>query len=253
MARKTRDHYAPKRNVSAFVHYQNAMRDSIKSRFPGISVSDFAKLTSDMYEQLPNVDKLAWESCSKADKQRFDREMELYEPPPGYDAKGNATMENLDEKRKRLQDSSRSIREVKLKPSSGYNASGNQQYLGQMNAAMAFPALVTPAPVIFAPMNSIAFEDGREENEFTRRDAESQTFYLNATRNECERPRPAMFAQDFPHEEETNWEERVLHNNFGDPPIGEGQGQIQIAFNAPAPVARRRGRPKKRKDKNAPK
>lgn len=42
-----------------------------------------------MYAELPPDEKEAWVARAEADKARYLHELSTYEPPPGYDAKGD--------------------------------------------------------------------------------------------------------------------------------------------------------------------
>lgn len=81
---------APKRNVSAYLHYQNAMRDEFKSQNPGMSFGQLSKFTSAMYAELASEEKALWTARAEEDKARFLQELAGYVPPPGYDAKGDS-------------------------------------------------------------------------------------------------------------------------------------------------------------------
>mmetsp|Transcript_40173 Transcript_40173/g.97034 ORF Transcript_40173/g.97034 Transcript_40173/m.97034 type:complete len:395 (+) Transcript_40173:305-1489(+) len=88
--RTNRDPNAPKRNMSAYLLFQNAMRDEFKSRNPDMSFGQLAKFTSAMYAQLPPMEKDTWVSKAEADKARYLQELSGYIPPPGFDPKGDA-------------------------------------------------------------------------------------------------------------------------------------------------------------------
>jgi hypothetical protein len=83
---------APKRNMSAYLIYQNAMRETFKAQNPGMSFGQLAKYTSAMYSELSPEEKEAWVARAEADKSRYLQELANYVPPPGYDAKGDAVM-----------------------------------------------------------------------------------------------------------------------------------------------------------------
>jgi high mobility group protein B2 len=85
-----RDPNAPKRNLSAYLLYQNAMRDQFKAVNPGMTFGQLAKYTSAMYAQLPPHEKEAWSARAEADKGRYLHELSTYVPPPGFDSKGDA-------------------------------------------------------------------------------------------------------------------------------------------------------------------
>lgn len=95
MAKNTkppRDPSAPKRNMSAYLLYQNAMRETFKNQNPGMTFGQLAKYTSAMYAEMPPQEKEAWQARAEADKQRYLHELSQYVPPPGYDSKGDAVI-----------------------------------------------------------------------------------------------------------------------------------------------------------------
>mmetsp|Transcript_28193 Transcript_28193/g.57212 ORF Transcript_28193/g.57212 Transcript_28193/m.57212 type:complete len:223 (-) Transcript_28193:309-977(-) len=75
--------------MSAYLLYQNAMREQFKKDNPGMTFGQLAKYTSHMYRSLTTEEKSEWEQRAAQDKVRFDAEMEAYVPPPGHDANGN--------------------------------------------------------------------------------------------------------------------------------------------------------------------
>lgn len=83
-----RDANAPKRNMSAYLLYQNAMRDQFKRENPGMTFGQLAKYTSHMYKNLTPEEKATWEARAQQDKSRFDEEIASYVPPPGHDSRG---------------------------------------------------------------------------------------------------------------------------------------------------------------------
>lgn len=88
--RNSRDPLAPKRNLSAYLLYQNAMRNTFKADNPGMTFGELSKYTSAMYAQLTTQQKAQWQERAEADKQRFLHEMSTYTAAPGFDANGNA-------------------------------------------------------------------------------------------------------------------------------------------------------------------
>jgi high mobility group protein B2 len=83
-----KDVNAPKRNMSAYLLYQNAMREQFKRENPGMTFGQLAKYTSHMYKNLTPDEKSTWEARAGQDKVRFDTEISAYVPPPGHDARG---------------------------------------------------------------------------------------------------------------------------------------------------------------------
>eukprot|EP00548_Thalassiothrix_antarctica_P006830 CAMPEP_0194140100 /NCGR_PEP_ID=MMETSP0152-20130528/9698_1 /TAXON_ID=1049557 /ORGANISM="Thalassiothrix antarctica, Strain L6-D1" /LENGTH=338 /DNA_ID=CAMNT_0038838219 /DNA_START=5 /DNA_END=1021 /DNA_ORIENTATION=+ len=87
-----RDPGAPKRNMSAYLLYQNAMREPFKAQNPGMTFGQLAKYTSAMYAELGPEEKEAWVARAEADKARYLQQLASYVPPPGFDAKGDAVL-----------------------------------------------------------------------------------------------------------------------------------------------------------------
>jgi len=88
-----RDPNAPKRNLSAYLLYQNAMRDTFRSHNPYMTFGQLSKYTSAMYAELTEDERKTWQGRAEADKTRFLAEMVLYTPPLGFDAKGDIIRE----------------------------------------------------------------------------------------------------------------------------------------------------------------
>ena len=88
--RSAKDPCAPKRNLSAYLLYQNAMRDQFKAQNPGMTFGQLSKFTSAMYAEMSPQEKAEWRARAEADKARYLADLAIYVPPPGYDAKGDA-------------------------------------------------------------------------------------------------------------------------------------------------------------------
>jgi hypothetical protein len=84
-----KDSNAPKRNMSAYLLYQNAMRDQFKRENPGMTFGQLAKYTSHMYKNLTPEERATWDARASEDKERYQRELAIYVPPPGHDIRGN--------------------------------------------------------------------------------------------------------------------------------------------------------------------
>lgn len=94
-----KDRNAPKRNMSAYLLYQNFMRDHFKRENPGMTFGQLAKYTSHMYRNLTPEEKATWESRAAQDKARYIAEIAVYVPPPGHDARGVLIEDNRPRKR----------------------------------------------------------------------------------------------------------------------------------------------------------
>jgi len=72
--------------MSAYLLYQNAMREQFKRENPGMTFGQLAKYTSHMYKNLTPEEKATWEARAQQDKARYDAEIAAYVPPPGHGA-----------------------------------------------------------------------------------------------------------------------------------------------------------------------
>jgi len=99
--KRDRDPTAPKRNVPAYLLYQNAMRNQFKADNPGMTFGQLSKYTSHMYKAITPEQKYVWEQKALQDKTRYGIEIAQYVPPPGYDAKGNIVVSALMAKKRR--------------------------------------------------------------------------------------------------------------------------------------------------------
>ena len=75
-----RDHNAPRRNLSAYLLYQNAMRDEFKRENPSLTFGQLAKYTSMMYKNMPAHERAKWDAIALEDKARYERDMQTYVP-----------------------------------------------------------------------------------------------------------------------------------------------------------------------------
>jgi len=73
-----KDPNAPKRNMSAYFLFSNAMRNTIKAQNPDASFGELAKLISQNYKSLPEKERKKWEKKAEQDKARYSKEMEEY-------------------------------------------------------------------------------------------------------------------------------------------------------------------------------
>jgi structure-specific recognition protein 1 len=61
--------------MSAYLLYQNAMRDQFKRENPGMTFGQLAKYTSHMYKNLTAEEKETWQNRAQQDKTRYDAEI----------------------------------------------------------------------------------------------------------------------------------------------------------------------------------
>jgi hypothetical protein len=86
-----RDIHAPKRNLSAYLLYQKAMRDTFRERKPELTFGELSQYTAAMFAEMPYCEKVMWHKRAKRDKKRYLKELAAYNPPAGYDHKGDLT------------------------------------------------------------------------------------------------------------------------------------------------------------------
>jgi hypothetical protein len=75
-------------DMSAYLIYQNTMRESFRSENPGMTFGQLSKYTSCMYHALTPEEKARWEQAAADDKARYVAEMADYVPPPGHTPNG---------------------------------------------------------------------------------------------------------------------------------------------------------------------
>mmetsp|Transcript_11818 Transcript_11818/g.14314 ORF Transcript_11818/g.14314 Transcript_11818/m.14314 type:complete len:203 (-) Transcript_11818:246-854(-) len=81
-AKKFKDPNKPKRNMSAFFLFSQAMRAQVKEENPDIAFGQIAKELSVMYKQLTDKEKKKWDKAAEKDKMRYLEQMKDYVPPP---------------------------------------------------------------------------------------------------------------------------------------------------------------------------
>ncbi len=76
--KKKKDPNAPKRNMSAFFIYSNAVRPQVKEDNPEAGFGDIAKLISRQYKALSEKELAIYQKKAVEDKERYQREMRIY-------------------------------------------------------------------------------------------------------------------------------------------------------------------------------
>lgn len=77
-AKKVKDKNAPKKNLSAYFMFTQSTREALKQERPGMSVTETAKELGVRWKELAAEDREPYEEMAKLDKQRYEREMEVY-------------------------------------------------------------------------------------------------------------------------------------------------------------------------------
>ena len=81
-ARKKKDPNAPKRARSAYLFFVSAVRDAVKQEFPELSFGETQKKLAEKYKQLSKDEKAKYDDMAAKDRERYEREMDNYTPPP---------------------------------------------------------------------------------------------------------------------------------------------------------------------------
>jgi structure-specific recognition protein 1 len=79
--KKGKDPNAPKRAMTAFMYYSNAMRSAIKEDNPDLAFGDIAKLIGKKYKELQGDEKAKYDDMAAKDKVRYKNAMSNYTPP----------------------------------------------------------------------------------------------------------------------------------------------------------------------------
>lgn len=79
--KKNKDPNRPKRNMSAFFLYSNANRERIKEENPEAKFGDIAKLLSVEFKAVSASERARWDQLAAEDKERYQAQMENYDPP----------------------------------------------------------------------------------------------------------------------------------------------------------------------------
>eukprot|EP00636_Phaeomonas_parva_P006006 CAMPEP_0118863380 /NCGR_PEP_ID=MMETSP1163-20130328/8271_1 /TAXON_ID=124430 /ORGANISM="Phaeomonas parva, Strain CCMP2877" /LENGTH=781 /DNA_ID=CAMNT_0006797381 /DNA_START=105 /DNA_END=2450 /DNA_ORIENTATION=+ len=86
--RKRKDPHAPKKAMSAFMFFSNAKREEIKKANPEFSITDISKEAGRLWREMTDDEKKPYQAQADADKERYAKAMESYEPPEASDDDG---------------------------------------------------------------------------------------------------------------------------------------------------------------------
>ena len=78
--KKKKDPNAPKRALSSFMFYSNAVRDTVRKAQPNIPFSEVAKVIGQQWRGLSAEDKKPYDDMATADKARYAQEKKNYTP-----------------------------------------------------------------------------------------------------------------------------------------------------------------------------
>jgi len=76
--KKKKDPNAPKKNVSAFLHFSNAIRPRIKAENPTAKFGEIGKLIGQAWASVDPQEKEKYEEMAKKDRERYDTASKAY-------------------------------------------------------------------------------------------------------------------------------------------------------------------------------
>ena len=77
--KKAKDPNAPKRNISAYMHYAKDTRENVKASQPGLTFGEISKVVSTNWKALSDQERAIWDEKAAADKVRYQNELSEYE------------------------------------------------------------------------------------------------------------------------------------------------------------------------------
>ena len=76
--KKAKDPNAPKRNVSAYLHFCSAKRGDVKESQPDLSFGEITKVVTASWKALSVEERVPWDEKAAADKKRYEQELAAY-------------------------------------------------------------------------------------------------------------------------------------------------------------------------------
>ena len=73
-----KDLNAPKKNVTAYIHFVKHIRDEVKAKNPALHFAGMGILIGKMYRELLDNERQHWDEVALVDKERYEREMLNY-------------------------------------------------------------------------------------------------------------------------------------------------------------------------------
>ena len=94
--------FTPKKNVSAYIHFDSANRKSIKEENPGLPFTEISKLIGSKWKALSDVEKAVYKEKAQLDKERYEKEMaqipDFAQPKPEGKKKKKSVPRDADSK-----------------------------------------------------------------------------------------------------------------------------------------------------------
>ena len=88
--------HAPKGKGTSYMFYTNAVRASLKSSNPDLTFGELAKKMGEDWKALTVSEKEPYEEKARVDKERFDKEMSRYTPPPASSSDSDSSSSDSD-------------------------------------------------------------------------------------------------------------------------------------------------------------
>ena len=97
-----RDPGYPRRPLSAFVMYSNHANSKFHedNAHPGLSFGQKQVLLGKAWEEMPQDEKMVWNSKAEDNKKVHKDQVRAYRPPPGYDSKGDLFVSESEKEKK---------------------------------------------------------------------------------------------------------------------------------------------------------
>jgi len=85
--KKKKDPDAPKKHVSAFLHFSSAVRPKIKTENPDAKFGEIGKLIGQAWASIDPKDKATYDELAQKDRERYEAAMKNYKPKTAAPAK----------------------------------------------------------------------------------------------------------------------------------------------------------------------
>ena len=99
-----KDPNKPKGRMSAYAFFLKEKRERYREKAVEVEFTAFSKECADEWKQYTPENKARYNGLAEKDKLRFQREMERYEPGPGYDRKGKKESGGKKKRKKKEKD-----------------------------------------------------------------------------------------------------------------------------------------------------
>lgn len=99
-----KDPNKPKGRMSAYAYFLKHKREGYRKQGVEVQFTSFSKECSEDWKKMGADNREDYIKLAEKDKLRYEREMMLYEPPPGYNRKGKKENGGKKKRRKREKD-----------------------------------------------------------------------------------------------------------------------------------------------------